>query len=50
MLSEEDGLTGQQQPAQGSALGVILSPMGALQEAKELIIFIWENAFALLGR
>ena len=24
MLSEEDGLTGQQQPAQGSALGVIL--------------------------
>ena len=34
MLSGEDGLTGQQQLAQGSALGVILSPMGALQGQK----------------
>ncbi len=34
MLSGEDGPKGQQQPAQGSALGVMLSPMYALQGQK----------------
>ena len=48
MLSGEDGQKGQQQLAQGNALGIMLSPMYALHRgAKELIIFIWGNSFAL---
>jgi len=50
MVSGEDGPKGQQQLAQGSALGIMLSPMYALQEGKSIVYLHLENAFALLGR
>ena len=50
MVSEEDGLEGQQQPAQGNALGIMLSPMYALQEGKSIVYLHLGNAFALVGR
>ena len=34
MVSGEDGLEGQQQPAQGNALGIMISPMYAIEGQK----------------